>query len=125
MSIRDKAKDDRAKRSEDAYAVISASYRAKNLDRWMELSGVTDPQEIDYTLDPIALEFLLCDVHVLADISGGRRLDKFLERLTDAQKDLYFNTVDEDGASYRDLEDPKVLKKINRALKCKFLYTLD
>lgn len=114
-----KEKDDI--RNIEAYDKITMTNRARYLPRWMELSEVSEPDKINFDLAPIRIEWLLCDPRNLALISGGKRLPEFLDMLTEEQQEFYYYYFDDDGRGYRELENPKVMKQINRALKMKMI----
>ena len=96
---------------------ITLYKRQENLPRWAEMCGVEDYEQIDMTNPYVRLEFLLCDVGILRSLSGGKGRDAFLKILSPEEQDIYLNTVDEDGARYTDLEDPKVMKDLQAKIK--------
>lgn len=102
---------------EEYYSEHCAKVRAKYLKRWAGLSKTTDIRKIDYSIPMVHLEFLLCDPRNLELISGGVRRDEFLAILTPEEQNLYLNTVGVNGDRYTDLEDRKVMRKINAAFK--------
>lgn len=89
--------------------------RTGMLERWAEISGVEDVKDVDFTIPRVHLEFLLCDSKILRMISGGKRRNEFLEMLTEEERELYLNTEpDDDGATYLDLENPKVVRQMKK-----------
>lgn len=53
--------------------------------RWCKICGVDDPKDIDYSNPYVNLEWFLCDVRVVAKLTGHRR-DLVLPMMSEQQK---------------------------------------
>lgn len=117
MSITGKLKKKALRAFEDANVAgrVASGARAKYLDRWMERTAeitgepCTDPDKILYDDPQISLEWKICDPRNLRMIMSGRG-DEFAATLTDAERDLWYNYVDEDGERYSDLAKRSVAR---------------
>ena len=97
---------------EDAGVAQAVAMRARvdYYQRWMEITAqthgapCTDWREIDYSIPQISLEAKICDPRNLKMITSGDG-DRFAaEQLTDAERVVWYEFVDEDGTRYTDLE---------------------
>lgn len=101
--------------SEDKHEQMVMQSRMKFAERWMLESGVTEIKDIDMTNPQISLEWKLCDPAALKALKNEESRARFLATLTPEELDVYMNKVDENGASYRDLEGKKGFTKKNIA----------
>lgn len=76
--IRDKADD----KVDDAFNLATAKAYEGYYNRWMELCGVSNIDEIDWKLPCIEIESKLCDPRNLKMIKKGAHTKEFLELLS-------------------------------------------
>lgn len=62
---------------------VLANIRSKNLGRWCEVCGVTDPIDIDYDNPFVKIEWLLSDPGWLHSIKSEKGREEFKQRLND------------------------------------------
>lgn len=109
-------KNSGSKKINRAHDEVNYRVRAKYINRWMELSGVDRPEEIDYNEPHVAIEWLLCDPVNLKLIRSRNPKDRqrVYDLMTPEMQDVYFNEVDEHGARYCDLEGASLVKSLRQ-----------
>lgn len=99
------------------FDAIAQAKRKKYLRRWCKMCGKKWKRDIDYSNPYIHLEFLLCDLRYQAMVSNPESRHLFLEILTDEERDVYLNSVDDKGNRYTKLESPETMEKLERDLE--------
>ena len=74
---------------------------------------------IDFSNPHVSLQMKLCDPYWQKAIKNDKGRAEFLSILTDEERDLYLNYVDENGARYSDLENARITKELVKATKRK------
>lgn len=83
--IMDKTKQKIFTKMEAGYDDNTARTRAKQLNRWREMTGKGPNEAPDYTDPRVHLEFFLCDLKVQLLLTEGRR-DEVLAMMDDQQR---------------------------------------
>lgn len=92
-----------------------AMIRAKYLNGWMEICGVTRPEDIDYGNPHVHIQWLLCDPYWQRAIKNDRGRAEFLSKLTDEEREIYLTE------GYAELENAKVTRELLKATKKKIV----
>lgn len=99
------------------FDALAVAKRKKYMYRWCKICGVKWKRDIDYDNPRVHVEYMLCDIRNQAMLADPQSRHIFLELLTDEERDMYLNSVDDDGNRYTDLETPDTMAKLERDLK--------
>ena len=90
--------------------------RKKLMKRWCKMCGVRRPADIDFTNPTVHLEYILCDTRYQLMVAQPETRQNFLDILTDAEREVYLNAVDDYGNRYTDLEHPNTIRRLESDL---------
>lgn len=103
-----------------AFNNTTAKAYEKYYARWRAICEVETNEEIDYKNPQVEIESKLCDPRNLKLIRKGRHTEEFLYLLSSDEARALYYEKDENGQSYADLENARVLSQVINGIRQKF-----